>query len=94
MQELLEYMQLLNCICRKKSLTSDIYQCDLNGNFSRIVKLNVEVYRTQETQHKETMLPGQEEAEQTWWQSSFFFLQPRLTVPFPDFFKNPKVRLQ
>lgn len=65
MQELLDYMQLLNCICRKKSLTSDIYQCELNGNFSRIVKLNGKVYRREETQNKEIMLPGQEEAEQT-----------------------------
>lgn len=94
MQELLEYMQVLNCISRKKSLTSDIYQCDLNGNFSRIVKLNGEVYRREKTQHKEIMLPGQEEAEQTWWKSSFFFLHPLLTVPFPDFFENPKVSLQ
>lgn len=74
MQELLEYMQLLNCICGKKSLTSDIYQCDLNGNFSRIVKLNVEVYRTQETQHKKRCFQDKRKQSRPGGsQVSFFF---------------------
>lgn len=37
-------------------------------------ELNEEVYQTEETQHKGMMLPGQEEAEQTWWKPRFFFL--------------------
>lgn len=37
-------------------------------------EIKQEVYRIEETQHKEMILPGQEEAEQTWWKPSLFFL--------------------